>query len=175
MASPFNFVTPRLRLYAPTLAELKQLGCGERAGLGARIGAVIRPEWPGPHLAAALPEITQAMAHEPGDARWVWIVVEPSTARVIGDVGFHGPLSAGATAEIGYVLLPDARGHGYAAEATAAVIQWTFANTQVAQIIAQIEPSNAASLRVAAKLGMQELRSLSAGNRCFGVSRPRGG
>ena len=69
MTSPFDISTPRLRLYAPTLAELKQLIRGERAGLGARIGAVIRPEWPGLHLADALPAITQAMAREPGDAR----------------------------------------------------------------------------------------------------------
>lgn len=172
MEPGFTISTPRLRLEAPSLSELRALMRDERAALAARVGAAIPAEWPGPNLRASLPVIAQAMAEEPGDARWVWMVIEPSARRVIGDIGFHGPLWDGATVEIGYVLEPGAWGRGYATEATAALIQWTFARTPVAEVIAQIDPANRASLRVAAKVGMRERAPVSLGRRCFGIARP---
>ena len=170
MESAFTIVTPRLRLYAPSLSEIHELIRGERAELGERIGAAIPREWPNPHLTEALPIIAEAMEQEPGDARWVWMVIEPITARVIGDIGFHGPPRAGATIELGYVLTPDAQGYGYATEAASALIHWTFARTGVAEIIAQIDPANVASLRVAAKIGMRERPPVLPGLLCFGIS-----
>lgn len=168
----FDIVTPRLRLYAPSLADITALIRHERAELETRIRASIPHDWPGPNLTKSLPSIAEAMALEQGDARWVWLVINPMTAQVIGDIGFHGPLHPAARVEIGYVLEPEARGYGFATEATAALIQWTFAHTNVAQIIAQIDPANAASLRVAAKLGMQPLPALESEYLCFGIARP---
>jgi len=173
MTPPYVITTARLRLYAPSLAEIHALISNERAALSARIGATIPLEWPGHDLTTSLPLIAQEMEAEPGDARWVWMVIENASAPVIGDVGFHGAVRDEATVEIGYVLLPDARGKGYATEATAAVIDWTFAHTNVAQIIAQIDPDNDASLRVAAKLGMREAPPISVAFKCFGISRPQ--
>jgi [ribosomal protein S5]-alanine N-acetyltransferase len=172
VATLFEIVTPRLRLYALTLLEIQALMRGERTALEARLGAAIPPEWPSQHLLEALPIIMREMGWEPGDARWVWVVVEPLRAALIGDIGYHGPLHDEATVEIGYTLLPEAQGLGYATEATAALIEWTFAHTKVAQIIAQIDPTNAASLRVAAKLGMRVLPAISLEHLCFGIDRP---
>jgi len=112
------------------------------------------------------------MAQEPGDARWVWLVIEPITANVVGDIGFHGPMRDDATVEIGYSIIPRAQRFGYATEAASALIRWTFAHTRVAQIIAQINSGNAPSLRVAAKLGMQRLPPISTEYLCFGITRP---
>lgn len=172
MKSRFGVATARLRLYAPSLAEIHALIRGERAALEAHLQATLPGDWPGPNLTHSLPTIAAAMALEPGDARWVWMVIDPSAARVIGDIGFHGPLRAGATVEIGYIILPDARGHGYAAESVAALIHWTFTQTRVAQIIAQIDPANTASLRVAEKAGLRPLPPISAGHLRFGIERP---
>jgi len=176
MTPPYEITTPRLRLHAPSRDEIRDEMHArihdERPDLGTRIGATIPVEWPGPRLLASMPQLAQEMTLEQGDARWVWMVIEQASACVIGDIGFHGPLHDEATVEIGYVLLPHARGHGYATEATSAVIEWTFAYTKVAQIIAQIDPANAASLRVAAKLGMRELPPISEEYACFGISRP---
>lgn len=168
----FEMTTARLRLYAPTLTDVEALRRGEREALGARISATVSEEWwLGPSLLRLLPDLVETMAREPGDARWIWLVIDPLTARVIGDIGFHEPLHDGhMIAEIGYSLVPEARGFGYATEACAAMIRWAFARTQVGQIIAQIEPANAASLRVAEKLGMRELPPVSAGHRCFGIA-----
>ncbi len=102
----------------------------------------------------------------------MWIVIASLTARIIGDIGFHGPLRDRATVEIGYVLELGAHGRGYATEAVSALIQWTFAETYVRAIIAQIEPTNAASLRVAAKVGMRAQPPIAPEYLCFGISRP---
>src|SRR6185437_8115909 len=172
MADLFELATRRLRLYAPSREEVDELLRGERDVLGARIGAAVSEEWwLGPSLLRLLPKLSETMAREPGDTRWVWLVIEPITARVIGDIGFHGPLRAGETAEIGYSVVPDVRGYGYTPEAASALIDWTFAHTNITQIIAQIDPGNAASLRVATKLGMQPLPPISIDYLCFGLSR----
>lgn len=172
MDTPFEITTPRLRLYAPSLTDVTALLRGERDELGARINATVSEEWwLGPSLIRLIPDLSEMMARERGDARWIWMVIDPSIARVIGDIGFHEPMRDGATVEFGYSLVPEARGHGYATEACAAMIRWTFAHTKVAQVIAQIDPANIASLRVTAKLGMQELPPISAGHRCFGMPR----
>ena len=180
MGTDYTVVTPRLRLEALTYGEIEALTHGERAPVARRLGAAIPAEWPGERLQSSFPLIAAAMTREEGDARWVWVVIEPrldrmgqdSAARLIGDIGFFGPLLDGTTAEIGYVLIPDARGRGYVTEATAALIAWVFAHTGVAGIIAQIAPDNAASLRVAAKLGMREREPLLPEYRCFGITRP---
>lgn len=54
--------------------------------------------------------------------------------------------------ELAYELLPDAQGHGYATEASRAVLAAAFA-TGRQRIWASIRPWNAASLRVLEKLG----------------------
>jgi ribosomal-protein-alanine N-acetyltransferase len=172
MTPLYEITTPRLRLYAPTFQEIQALIRGERGALEARINATIPDDWPGEHLSEALPIITNEMTLEPSDARWVWVIIEPTAAQLIGDVGFHGPLRAEATVEIGYALLPHAQGFGYATEATAALIDWAFSHTNVAQIIAQIDPQNAASLRVAEKLGMQAVPQVEPEYLCFGITRP---
>lgn len=55
--------------------------------------------------------------------------------------------------EIGWALAPAAQGQGYATEAAAAAIDWTFDTLKVDRIISVIHPDNRASQRVAARLG----------------------
>lgn len=79
-------------------------------------------------------------------------VIEKATGRWVGRVGpwmpeqWPGP-------EIGWGIVPDRWGHGYATEAAAATIDWVFAELAWPKIIHVIDPNNVASQRVAAKLG----------------------
>jgi RimJ/RimL family protein N-acetyltransferase len=64
--------------------------------------------------------------------------------------------------EIGYRFARFAWGKGYATEAAIAVRDFAFSDLKLTRLIAIIDPSNAASIRVAEKLGMsheQELMS----------------
>ncbi|MBF6591571.1 MAG: GNAT family N-acetyltransferase [Ktedonobacterales bacterium] len=175
MEPTYEILTARLRLRALSLEEVRLLARGQRAALGERLQATVPDEWPGPHLARALPSIYASMAERAGDQRWVWAVIAPAialsltaaSAAVVGDVGFHGPVRGARSIEIGYVVFPSARGRGYAAEATAALIEWAFAQPGVERVIAKIAPENARSLRVAAAVGMRETTSDEPDFLCF--------
>lgn len=58
--------------------------------------------------------------------------------------------------EVGYILHPDHWGKGYAAEALGAAISHVFANHPVTALVADVDPRNAASLRLLDRLGFRE-------------------
>ena len=58
--------------------------------------------------------------------------------------------------EIGYILHPDVWGRGFASEALRAVVAHVFAAHAIPAITADVDPRNAASLALLAKLGFRE-------------------
>lgn len=70
--------------------------------------------------------------------------------RVIGKAG------AWDLPEIGFLLHPDQWGMGLAQEAMRAVIPYTFATYPVDRLTADVDPRNAACLRLLARLGFHE-------------------
>lgn len=67
--------------------------------------------------------------------------------RVIGKAGFYRP------PDIGYILHPDHWGQGLATEALTAVLNRLFEATEHPAATADVDPDNAASIRVVTKLG----------------------
>lgn len=70
--------------------------------------------------------------------------------RVIGDVG------AGRLPDFGFMLRRDCWGKGFATEASRAFIDHAFRNTAATELRADVDPRNAASLRVLDRLGFVE-------------------
>ncbi len=163
----YVLLTPRLRLRALSLEEAQLAMHSDRPALSARIGAQIPMSWPRSDLAEGLPVIIAEMRQQAGDERWLWVIIEPRSAMVIGDIGFHGPVTGSSAVELGYLILPEHQGHGYATEAALALLDWAFGQPGVERVIARIMPANAASLRVAQKLGMREIASDEPGYRHF--------
>ena len=60
-------------------------------------------------------------------------------------------------AEMGYVLRADAWGHGYAAEAAAAVLELARNACGLTRVLATCRPENHASVRVLEKIGMHQV------------------
>lgn len=58
--------------------------------------------------------------------------------------------------EIGFILHPDHWGRGLAREAVSAVVDFTFAHFDIPAITADVDPRNAASLRLLDQLGFRE-------------------
>jgi RimJ/RimL family protein N-acetyltransferase len=75
-----------------------------------------------------------------------------STGLAVGGIGFLSAPDPDGFAEIGYGLVPSARGLGYATEAVSAVLLWA-ATTGLAAIEAMTQPDNLASQRVLARCG----------------------
>lgn len=70
--------------------------------------------------------------------------------RVIGKAGFY------RLPEIGFILHPDYWGRGLALEAATAVVARAFARFDVPELIADVDPRNAASRALLARLGFRE-------------------
>jgi [ribosomal protein S5]-alanine N-acetyltransferase len=83
-------------------------------------------------------------------------VTERASGALIGDGGLHPLAGIGPDVELGYTLARRAWGRGYATELGRALIQYAFTVLRVPRVVAQVEPANAASRHVLAKLGMSE-------------------
>lgn len=61
-------------------------------------------------------------------------------------------------AELGYLFLPRSCGHGYAAEACAAVLDWCAGALPGEPVVLTTQTANERSMRLAAKLGFTEVQ-----------------
>jgi RimJ/RimL family protein N-acetyltransferase len=91
-----------------------------------------------------------------------WAVEEKATGHYIGAVGFGEwqrdiMPSLKSFPEVGWVLAPHTHGRGYALEAAQAALAWGDAHLPVARTVCLVDIGNAASLRLAAKVGYQEV------------------
>jgi RimJ/RimL family protein N-acetyltransferase len=79
-------------------------------------------------------------------------VIERSSGRWIGRVGPWVPEGWPGT-EVGWGVIPEVFGNGYAFEAAVATIDWAFDHLGWTDVIHCIDPDNAASRRLAERLG----------------------
>jgi RimJ/RimL family protein N-acetyltransferase len=90
----------------------------------------------------------------------MFAVVERTGGRFIGDVGladFQRGLGTDfdGTPEAAWVFTGASHGHGYAFEAMTAALDWFDGQSSAARRVCIIDPDNAASIRLAAKLGFK--------------------
>ena len=108
-------------------------------------------EWVNTWLRACLEHYYQTWGFGP------YAVVEKHDPGVIGYCGlfFFPDINGQPEVELGYRLARSAWGRGYATEAAGAVRDFAFNTLGIQRLIAMIDPSNTASIRVAEKIGMQ--------------------
>lgn len=82
----------------------------------------------------------------------MWAVEERSSGTMVGRVGFIEP-EGWPGFELGWVIEGSRRGRGYAPEAATAALRYAREVLGKARVISLIRPSNAASIRVAEKIG----------------------
>lgn len=104
-------------------------------------------------LKAAYSEMLDGCLQNPDQWEWyaIWII-ELRDGTHIGDFCFKG-LDSNGVAEIGYGILEEYQGQGYATEAVEAALSWAFQNPNVTAIEAETDADNAASKRVLEKCG----------------------
>ncbi len=90
----------------------------------------------------------------PGEGEWRNLAVERD-GRFIGEVGVTLASRAHRQCEIGYVFDPRWRGHGYATEASAAMVDFSFAGLGAHRVVGRMDARNDASARVMERLGMR--------------------
>ena len=81
-----------------------------------------------------------------------WGVERNSDGAFMGQIGINQPHHF-PEPELGWVLLEEFEGHGYAAEAATLARDWYWANTSADSIVSYITPANTRSVALARKLG----------------------
>ena len=100
------------------------------------------------HLMKRIPAVL------PVDGGWMNLAVE-SDGRYLGEVGVCLSSVVHRQCEVGYVFLPEVAGHGYATEATAAMLGIAFDLLGAHRVVARLDARNRASARVAERIGMR--------------------
>ncbi|MEP7041189.1 MAG: GNAT family N-acetyltransferase, partial [Chloroflexota bacterium] len=81
---------------------------------------------------------------------------ENDARTAIGYLNFHAGPDADGRVEVGYTLLPDARGHGYAIEAVQAAIEWAIEVHAIRKFRAAVAADNERSRNLILKLGFRQ-------------------
>ncbi len=82
-----------------------------------------------------------------------WTITLAADGRVIGTVA--ATERRPGVAEIGYLLVRSAWGHGYAREAVTRLLDWLIHDEGMRRISADVDPDNAASIALLCHLGFQ--------------------
>jgi len=152
MKWPRNIQTSRLVLVALLPEEIEALIAGDLARFAALSGFRFPPDNP---TIGDLPWHLKAIQADERHLAWrIRVIVERSSKMVVGSINLKRPPSDAGDAEIGWGLIENVRGKGYATEASAAVIRWAQQQPGVASISATIPDDNHPSQRLAQRLGM---------------------
>jgi RimJ/RimL family protein N-acetyltransferase len=85
---------------------------------------------------------------------WWWR--ERDSGRMVGEAGLqHSTIAAEPVVEIGWTLLPEAWGRGFATEAATAVLEFAFERVKLQEVVAVTMVENDRSLAVMRRLGME--------------------
>lgn len=151
----------RLSLVAATLRHAEAELEGPRS-LAALLGVEVPASWPPGEYDRNAQEYFRGRlaAASPDDAGWFgWYAItahEPFTSpTLVAAAGFLGPPDVGGTAEIGYSVIPEATGLGFATEAVRALLRWAKGNGAT-RIIAHTTQANEASVAVLRHCGFVE-------------------
>ncbi|WP_345583643.1 GNAT family N-acetyltransferase [Streptomyces prasinosporus] len=119
------------------------------------------------HLGGPRPrdELEREMPGVPG--RWPGSFVVDLDGAMIGRILLrrateHRRPAAAGKADLGYLFLPRAWGHGYAAEACAAALDWFDGALPGEPVVLTTQTANVRSMRLAARLGFTEVERFRA-------------
>ena len=144
-------------LFIPFSLELKKATLTDKAKVAELLDFSVPEHWPQKDFADALPFFIGQMEQDPSHAIWDGIIVHRADKVVIGGMGFHGAPDETGMVEIGYDIIPEYQGRGYATEMARCLITWAFQQPDIKVIIAECLDDNIGSIRVLEKVGMKRV------------------
>ena len=149
----------RLELPLLSLGQLERLAAGDGGSVAAELGASLPLDLLAEVRWLAAMRAEQLRLH-PSDGPWLLrpiVHVAPDGTRIgIGYLNFHAGPDADGRVEVGYTLLPDARGRGFAIEAVRAAFDWATRVHGVHKFRAAVAPDNERSRNLILKLGFRQ-------------------
>lgn len=88
-----------------------------------------------------------------------WAVEEKSTNKLVGCIGLIKP-EGWPELEVGYWLVPEAQGKGFASEAVIAARDYAFKQLGAETLVSYIDPANEPSKKLAERLGAQNEKTI---------------
>jgi ribosomal-protein-alanine N-acetyltransferase len=89
----------------------------------------------------------------------MWAIELKDSGKFIGRVGLHRP-EGWPDLELGWMLTAEQRGHGYATEGARAALEFAFNEVHPQRVISLVRIDNAASERVARRLGGRQATTI---------------
>jgi len=152
--------TPRLALVPATATNLRA-ELESYAALGEALSAEVPATWP-PELYdedAVRYALAWVLDHLDQTGWGFHYVLRRPTALeaplLVGAGGFKGAIDEAGSIELGYGILPEHQGIGYATEAVRGWVDFAFASPHVRTVVGQTLPHLAASIRVLEKAGFR--------------------
>ncbi len=156
--------TPRLDLIAATLEHI-DAELHSHAALERILGAEVPQEWPPGEYDRSAQELFRARLASDALAQvgwFTWYAVTRNAAgardSLVAAAGFLGPPVDGIV-EIGYSVVAEARGRGYASEIVNALVAYAFEHPAVDEVVAHNSDENVASTRVLLGCGFSRVGS----------------
>jgi RimJ/RimL family protein N-acetyltransferase len=146
-----SFATARLLLRPRSLDDFAACRAMDR---DPEVIRYVGPPWSNEEEHLAFLRRRIETVYPPGLGYWT-IAPKEDPLRFLGWVMLCPCTVAGAEVEIGWRLVRAAWGSGYATEAAATILAQGFRSTAMSWVVADIHPENAASLRVAGKIGLR--------------------
>jgi RimJ/RimL family protein N-acetyltransferase len=104
----------------------------------------------------------------------LWAVEEKATGKFVGRIGLLNP-EGWPGLEVAWTLARDRWGNGFATEGAKAALEYAFSVLKLEHVISLIHPDNAASIRVAMRIGEKlegQAELFGAMRSVYGVRRP---
>ena len=148
--------TERLRLYPASREQMETVIASEQDE----------------ELKKAYTEMLDGSLRHPDQWDWyaIWMIEKTDGTR-IGDLCFKG-LREDGIAEIGYGILEEYQGQGYATEAVRSACRWAFGHAETTSLEAETDEGNAASRRVLEKCGFRPNGIIGEEGPRFSLERP---
>jgi RimJ/RimL family protein N-acetyltransferase len=146
--------TERLRLVALT-GELARLAGDDRREFLSRLQLAEVDAWLDAEKLETLSLFLERLTQEIEAAEQYFVIIEAAEHAAIGDLAFRLVPAALKTCEIGYFIVANRRGRGYATEAARALLGWATGAAGMSCVELRCDRENMASQRIAEKLGMR--------------------
>jgi len=166
--------TRRLDL-VPATSTLLDADLLSAEALAHLLGASVPASWPpGEYDRSAMEFFRARLSENPDAVGWYgWYAVHRPVAVLIGFGGYFGPPGADGAVELGYSIVPEARGLGFATELVQALLARAFSVPEVVRVIAHTTPTNLGSIAVLKRCGFSFIGPGSEpGTVQYGIARP---
>lgn len=135
--------------------EMMEKVLNDKAAFSEEFSFNVHSEWPLPEYHQFFPYKINKFKETPIENKWEGLIIHKGTNTIIGDMGFKGSPNEEGAINIGYSIVPDQRGKGYASEMGKAFVQWGLSQPGVKTVVATCSPDNQPSIKVLQKIGLQ--------------------